>query len=539
MAAPSKRRKVEKGPAVKQQFTIKFPGTLLYIVDAKIPRVRVDHLKKLARGKGIPVADNLSNDVTHIISELETRDKVLEILNKRYRDVKHVYLENEVEIVSIHWFTASMEENKPIKVTAEHKLPQEQKETIATIEDEAEYQDTKYACQRRTPLKHHNKIFTDALEVLEKNADYTGGDQDYSRALAFRRASASLKSLPHTVTSMRDVANLKDIGKHCKDVIREILEKGYSTEIEDIKSSEWFKTIQLFVGIYGCGPATARKWYNMGYRTLEDIKKSTTIHLTADQRNGIRFYDDLQTPVIRREAEAIRNFIIEEIKEISNDFTVVITGGFIRGKDSGHDVDLLMSHPDNGKEKGVLQKLITNLKQKNLLLECSLQANTFHKESLKSPKHYKSSMLDHFEKSLSIFRLEKSMVDKYTSCGGASKTTEKVQGGKSCSSNTKSDDYILKHTDSFDLPKDRTWRAVRVDFVVCPQSQYGYALLGWVGSKMFNRSIRLYADRELGMMLSSHGLYDRINQQYIPASSEQEIFEHLKLTWIEHEDRNC
>ena len=54
----------------------------------------------------------------------------------------------------------------------------------------------------------------------------------------------------------------------------------------------------------------------------------------------------------------------------------------------------------------------------------------------------------------------------------------------------------------------RCWRAHRVDLIIAPASQYYYALVGWTGSKHFNRSLRLYAQRRFGRRLTSHGLFD-------------------------------
>ena len=41
--------------------------------------------------------------------------------------------------------------------------------------------------------------------------------------------------------------------------------------------------------------------------------------------------------------------------------TVTLVGGFRRGKSEGHDVDLLISHPENGKEKGILSLIVDKL----------------------------------------------------------------------------------------------------------------------------------------------------------------------------------
>lgn len=77
-------------------------------------------------------------------------------------------------------------------------------------------------------------------------------------------------------------------------------------------------------------------------------------------------------------------------------------------------------------------------------------------------------------------------------------------------------------------------RAVRVDLVVVPVSQFPYALLGWTGSKVgglllatgagrglpsgapiqpgflqhFQRELRRFSRKERGLWLNSHGLFD-------------------------------
>jgi DNA polymerase/3'-5' exonuclease PolX len=41
-------------------------------------------------------------------------------------------------------------------------------------------------------------------------------------------------------------------------------------------------------------------------------------------------------------------------------------------------------------------------------------------------------------------------------------------------------------------------------------------ILGWIGSKHFNRSIRLYSEKEFGYRLSSQGLFDYKNVIPLP-----------------------
>ena len=75
----------------------------------------------------------------------------------------------------------------------------------------------------------------------------------------------------------------------------------------------------------------------------------------------------------------------------------------------------------------------------------------------------------------------------------------------------KSDTNLLENIlTSLDASKfSRDWIARRVDIVMCQIDELPFASIGWIGSKHFNRSMRLYSDRELNYKLSSHGLFDK------------------------------
>ena len=58
-----------------------------------------------------------------------------------------------------------------------------------------------------------------ALEIMSQNSEYKNTDVDHSKALAYRRAASVLKSLPYKITSMQQLKNKPDIGKHVNKVI--------------------------------------------------------------------------------------------------------------------------------------------------------------------------------------------------------------------------------------------------------------------------------------------------------------------------------
>ena len=59
-----------------------------------------------------------------------------------------------------------------------------------------------------------------ALEVLEKEANLRGNEENDRRALAFRKGMTTLASYPKPVRSLREVKGLPNIGKHIERVIQ-------------------------------------------------------------------------------------------------------------------------------------------------------------------------------------------------------------------------------------------------------------------------------------------------------------------------------
>ncbi|XP_008574082.1 PREDICTED: DNA-directed DNA/RNA polymerase mu isoform X2 [Galeopterus variegatus] len=83
------------------------------------------------------------------------------------------------------------------------------------------------------------------------------------------------------------------------------------------------------------------------------------------------------------------------------------------------------------------------------------------------------------------------------------------------------------------------WKAVRVDLVVVPISQFPFALLGWTGSKLFERELRRFSRKEKGLWLNSHGLFDPEQKVFFHVTSEEDIFKLLGLEYLPPEQRNA
>ncbi|KAH1167360.1 hypothetical protein KIL84_002843, partial [Mauremys mutica] len=345
----------------------------------------------------------------------------------------------------------------------------------------------------------------DAFEILVENYEFRENEVS---CLAFMRAASVLKFLPFTIVRMEDLEGLPCMGSEIRNVIEEIIEEGESSRAKDVLTDERYQSFKLFISVFGVGLKTSEKWYRMGFRTLEEVKADKTLKLSRMQKAGFLYYEDLLSCVSKAEADAVNLIVKDAVRTFLPDALVTITGGFRRGKKIGHDVDFLITSPELGQEEEVLHKVIDLWKKQGLLLYYDLIESTFQQAKLPSRK---VDAFDHFQKCFAILKLHQQRVDT-----------------SSCDTSKESDKAEVKD-----------WKAIRVDLVVSPFEQYAYALLGWSGSRQFERDLRRYATHERKMMLDNHALYDKTKRIFLKAKSEEEIFAHLGLDYLEPWERNA
>ncbi|KAL2769505.1 DNA nucleotidylexotransferase isoform 2 [Daubentonia madagascariensis] len=481
---------------------IKFRDLVLFILEKKMGTTRRTFLMELARRKGFRVENEFSDSVTHIVAENNSGSDVLEWLQ-----VQKIKASSQLEVLDVSWLIECMRAGKPVEMTGKHQLvvrrdhssgpnPGPQKTPPLAVQKISQY-----ACQRRTTLNNCNHIFTDAFDILAENYEFK---ENEGSAVTFMRAASVLKSLPFTIISMKDTEGIPCLGDKVKYIIEEIIEDGESSEVKAVLNDERYKSFKLFTSVFGVGLKTSEKWFRMGFRTLSKIRSDKSLTFTRMQRAGFLYYEDLVSCVTRAEAEAVSVLVKEAVWAFLPDAFVTMTGGFRRGKKIGHDVDFLITSPGSTEEEEqqLLHKVMNLWEKKGLLLYCDLVESTF--EKLKLPSR-KVDALDHFQKCFLILKLHHQRV---------------VDSEKSSQQ------------------EGKTWKAIRVDLVMCPYERRAFALLGWTGSR-FERDLRRYATHERRMMLDNHGLWDKTKRIFLEAESEEEIFAHLGLDYIEPWERNA
>ncbi|XP_003797611.1 DNA-directed DNA/RNA polymerase mu isoform X2 [Otolemur garnettii] len=451
-----KRRRARIGSpggnaASSERPSTRFPGITIYLVERRMGRSRRAFLTRLARSKGFRVLDACSSEVTHIVMEQTSAEEA--VCWQEHRATAAPSECTPATLLDISWLTESLAAGQPVPMESRHRLEvaEPRKAPPSSIWMPA------YACQRPTPLTHHNISLSEALETLAEAAGFEGRE---GHSLTFLRAASVLRALPRPVVALTQLRGLPHFGEHSFRVVQELLEHGVCEEVERVRHSERFQTMKLFTQIFGVGVRTADRWYQEGLRTLDDLREQPQ-RLTQQQKAVLPGLEH-PSPAARRRSPAAAG-----------------GGSCGAGPVWGH------CHSDWWLPKG-------------LVLYQQYQHSLYG-----APGHHSHTM-DAFERSFCIFRLPQPP--------GAS-----VREDPSCPA----------------------WKAVRVDLVVAPISQFPFALLGWTGSKLFQRELRRFSRKEKGLCLNSHGLFNPEQNTVFHVASEEDIFRHLGLEYLPPEQRNA
>ncbi|KAJ7735899.1 hypothetical protein B0H16DRAFT_124593 [Mycena metata] len=291
-----------------------------------------------------------------------------------------------------------------------------------------------------------NEFIAKKLEELMHLHKAKPGMDNHWRAFSYTKALRPIRKHPKPIRSYSEARKIKGVAHKTALKIMEIVETGDLRRIGYENTAD-VQIRKLFQGIYGVGQQTAYQWYAAGCRSLKDLKAGKGgVTLTPAQKIGIEFYDDINDRMPREEAQALFELIKPIALEINPKLEVEIMGSYRRGKADCGDIDIMITRcPDDGKtHAGILHHLLKALHEKNIITEdLALPEDPFDNEA--------------------IYR-------------GLCR-----------------------------LPKFGSRRR-RIDFLTVPWKSRGAALLYYTGDDIFNRSMRLKANR-LGYSLNQKGLF--------------------------------
>ncbi|XP_003489556.1 DNA polymerase beta isoform X1 [Bombus impatiens] len=296
---------------------------------------------------------------------------------------------------------------------------------------------------------------------------------------AYRKAASTLSTLSERVKSGQEARKLPGIGEKIAKKIDEFLNTGKLQKLEDINKDESNVAINLLTRVSGIGPTKAKELVDSGIKTLDDLKKHQE-KLNHHQKIGLKYFEDFEKRIPRKEIEQIEKIIKDSIVKLNKEYIITICGSYRRGKEESGDIDVLLTHPTyTSKEKESKKK--TSLKD---VVEC----------------------------------LEKRKLIVNTISLGQTKFMGVCQ-----------------------IPSNNKKPFRRLDIRLTPYDQYYCAVLYFTGNDLFNKSMRAHA-LEKNYTLNEYTL-KRLTPEGTPGeaekiSCEEDIFRILKFPYKEPKDRN-
>ncbi|KAK7691335.1 hypothetical protein QCA50_004729 [Cerrena zonata] len=377
---------------------------------------------------------------------------------------------------------------------------------------------SRYACQRASPLLCPNQELALELDIIRRSRALEGEERS---ALSYARAISTVKAYPHRIKSVSQVQRLPHLGAKISGLVEEFLDKGQISEARDIMTSERFKTLTDFSSVYGIGPHTARRLFDLGLRTFDDLEvyygvdpaevDTELMELEHEENHpgwkgrkaaqqqddfdeswikialGLRA--DLSKKIPRDEVDEISKVVMHELEIIEPGCVSTIVGGYRRGKPESNDADIVFTHSDGPKVKGLCKRLVRQLHKQGMV------SHVMHLSSFHGHNPLRTTHWDSLEKALTVFTLPKSS-SLYTG----------------------------------------TRR--RLDLIFADPNVYWCAVVGWSGSIMFQRDLRQWANDKCGIKFDSSGITRRYDSKPFYPGTEKEVFDLLGLEWVDPTWRN-
>ncbi|KAF9071631.1 hypothetical protein BDP27DRAFT_1218834 [Rhodocollybia butyracea] len=513
------------------------PGKSLlkvFIIDAKLDAEVVEDLRHLIDNFGTAAGTQLQ-----LCPSAEDAQIVITDIHMQKRIERHVNWDTAKQkaIVTPQWLRDSFESKQLLPCGEYAALRELYEETIQNCPEDSQISASNdqdfppkaipssrkgagicynhhYSCMRYSPLICPNQKLVEKLAILRRHREVEGLD---IQALGYERAISVPFPRVITTNDFHEVSELPHIGRKILSKIQDFIQHGDIPECRTILNETRYQSLVLFNTVYGIGPSTARALYSSGLRTIKDLERHYGVTSRTNDSNdnaslehldrstktglpdlsikvGLELREELIMRIPRSEVEEIRDVVMNELAHIRSGCVSTITGGYRRGKIESNDIDIVISHkdlkPGDDQVKGLCAELIRCLYDKRLLTHV-MYLSSFREHNTLRTTHW-----DSLQKALTVFILPDS--------------------GKG---------------------QKRIHR--RLDLIFALPEVYHTAIVGWTGSTMFERDLRLWAKEKKGMKFDSSGISRRHDSKLYFPKSEEEVFELLDLEFIEPALRNA
>lgn len=206
---------------------------------------------------------------------------------------------------------------------------------------------------------HITSLFEELADIYSLRLD--GEVHDEFKARSYMNACKRLKNIP-TISNTDDIP--EDIWPKTSKMwshIREVVETNRLERLDILKNNPKIIAVRQFMKIHGIGPVRATKLYNLGFKTIADLRTpAASKHLSPLEKICLSCYEDLQERIPRSEVEVFAQQIESYVTTTIHGAIVLCVGSFRRGAETCGDIDILIFPPNGMSTFGIIHKIHEN-----------------------------------------------------------------------------------------------------------------------------------------------------------------------------------
>lgn len=320
-------------------------------------------------------------------------------------------------------------------------------------------------------------------QQLKQLAEAYSARGDRWRSWQLAKAERLVRTWPEPLRHPEDFDRISGLGPKTREKCRELLETGSLKRLSAIQGDAATHILQEFTCIHGAGESVARRWFQAGCRSLEDLRaRQDELQLTRTQRLGLQYVEDFKQRIPRSEAEQLIQLVSDAAEKAygPKQVEMIPCGSMRRGAASMSDIDLVIAPRHGCVLSGGLTPLLVELRSMDVA-----------KEEL----------------------------------GGHAPNSPSENGEET-------------HLGIFRLPTPGSLHR-RMDLILSRREHLPLVLLNWTGSGLFLRELHRLASYK-GLKISSTQLLARDasgNGVQVPVTEEADVFEALGLAYRPPEQR--
>nr|XP_018917447.1 PREDICTED: DNA polymerase beta-like [Bemisia tabaci] len=228
--------------------------------------------------------------------------------------------------------------------------------------------------KRKAPSSEDNPNHDFCEFLMELAENERNVNRNIHKYNAYRKAATSLAAHATRIKSGKEASKLEGVGQKIAQKIDEFLETGKLAKLEKIREDGVGPAISTLTRVSGIGPAKAKELYDLGIRTIEELKLHEN-KLNHHQRIGLKYFEDFEKRIPRDEIKQVEEIISSELTKLDKDFQITICGSYRRGKAESGDMDVLITHPNytsdmpKSKSEALLKQVVSALQKIELITD--------------------------------------------------------------------------------------------------------------------------------------------------------------------------